>query len=153
MLHAVAVRSPHAHADVVRIATEHARRLPGVVAVLTAADVPGENRYGRKVKDEQVLVESRVRKVGDPIALIVAASREVALAARDAVEVEYRLLPAVLDPEAALADGAPEIHPGGNVCAENRVVAGEGEAGFAAAEVVVEDRVPDHLERACLPGA
>lgn len=75
MLHGAVLRSPHPHADIVRIDTERARGMPGVAAVLTAADVPGINSYGRKTKDEPVLAESRVRKAGDPVALVVAASR------------------------------------------------------------------------------
>ena len=138
MLHAVAVRSPHAHADVLRVDVARARSMPDVVAVLTAADVPGENRFGRKVKDESVLYADRVRRVGDPVALVVAETREAAAAALDAVHVEYRPLPAVFDPEAALSDGAPEIHPGGNVCADNAVRAGDAAAELSGSDVVVE---------------
>ncbi len=138
MLHAVAVRSPHAHADVLGVDVARARSVPGVVAVLTAADVPGENRFGRKVKDEQVLYADRVRRVGDPVALVVAVTREAAAAALDAVEVTYRALPAVFGPEAALADGAPEIHPGGNVCADNAVRAGDAAAELGRSDLVVE---------------
>ncbi len=138
MLHGAILRSPHPHADIVRIDTERARGMPGVAAVLTAADVPGINSYGRKIKDEPVLAESRVRKVGDPVALVVAASRAEAEAALGAIEVDYLPLRALFDPEEALADGAPAIHPGGNLVAENRVRAGDIADGFARADVVVE---------------
>lgn len=138
MLHARAVRSPHAHADIVRIDVQRALALPGVQAVLTAADVPGLNSYGRKLKDEPVLAADRVRKAGDPVALVVADSPEVAAAALGLVDVEYRLLSAVLTPEDALAEGAPLIHPGGNLLAEQALGFGDVEAGFALADVVVE---------------
>ncbi|MCU0482936.1 MAG: molybdopterin-dependent oxidoreductase [Chloroflexi bacterium] len=138
MLHARALRSPHPHAEVVRVYADRARRLPGVEAVLVAADVPGENRYGRKVKDQPVLADGVVRQVGDPVALVVADSPEAAAAALAAIEVEYRLLPAVFTPDEALADGAPALHPGGNLLAENRLRQGDVAAGFAAADVVVE---------------
>ena len=139
MLHARALRSPHAHAEIVRIDTERARRLPGVEAILTARDVPGENSYGRKVKDQPVLAEARVRQVGDPVALVVATSPEAAAAALAIIEVEYRLLPAVFTPDDALADGAPQIDPGGNLLAEHWLRSGDIAEGFARADVVVEN--------------
>jgi aldehyde oxidoreductase len=138
MLHGAVLRSPHPHADIVRIDTERARSMPGVAVVLTAADVPGINSYGRKIKDEPVLAESRVRKVGDPVALVVAASRAEAETALAAIKVDYVPLPALFDPEDALADGAPAIHPGGNLVAENRVRSGDIADGFARADVVVD---------------
>ncbi len=133
------LRSPHAHAEIVRIDTERARRLPGVEAILTARDVPGENTYGRKVKDQPVLAEARVRQVGDPVALVVATSPEVAAAALPLIEVEYRPLPAVFTPDDALADGAPQIDPEGNLLAENWLRSGDIAEGFARADVVVEN--------------
>ena len=138
MLHARVLRSPHAHAEIVRIDADRARRLPGVQAVMTARDVPGENSYGRKVKDEPVLADARVRKVGDPVALVVATSPEEAAAALAMIEVEYRLLPAVLTPDDALADDAPQIHPDGNLVAEHWLRSGDVAEGFARADVVVE---------------
>ncbi len=138
MLHARVLRSPHPHADILRIDTDEARALPGVEAVLTARDVPGENSYGRKLKDQPVLAETRVRQVGDPVALVVAVSPQVAAAALALIEVEYRLLPAVLTVEDALADGAPLIHSGSNVLAENWLRSGDVAAGFASADVVVD---------------
>ncbi len=137
MLHARALRSPHAHAEIIRIDTERARQLSGVLAILTASDVP-ENSYGRKVKDEPVLADARVRKAGDPVALVVATSPEVAASALAVIEVEYRQLPAVFTPDEALADGAPAIHPGGNLLAENWLRSGNIEDGFGRSDVVVE---------------
>ncbi len=139
MLHAAVLRSPHAHAEIVRVDVERARRMPGVVAVLTAQDVPSENTHGRKVKDEPVLAGDRVRMVGDPVALVVAISRDAATAALSHIEVEYRVLPAVLTPDDALAEGAPAIHPGGNLVAKSRVRTGDIDEGFARADVVVDD--------------
>jgi aldehyde oxidoreductase len=139
MLHARALRSPHPHAEIVRIDTERARRLPGVEAILTASDVPGKNGYGRKVKDQPVLADLRVRQVGDPVALVVATSPEAAAAALAMIEVEYRPLPAVFTPADALADGAPRIHPGGNLLAEHWLRSGAIAEGFARADVVVEE--------------
>ena len=139
MLEARVLRSPHAHADIVRIDASRALALPGVEAVLTAKDVTGQNSYGRKRKDEPVLAESRVRRVGDPVALVVAVSADVAAAALDLIDVEYRLLPAVFTPVDALADGAPQIYPGGNLLAENWLRHGDVGAALAASEIVVDE--------------
>ena len=138
MLHARALRSPHAHADIVRIDTERARLVPGVEAILTASDVPGLNSYGRRLKDESVLVETRVRKVGDPVALVVATTPEAAAEALSLIEVEYSQIRAVFTPDEALADDAPHIHPGGNLLAEHSLRSGDIEDGFVRADIVVE---------------
>lgn len=139
MLHARALRSPHPHADIECIDVARARALPGVVAILTVDDIPGARTYGRKLKDQPVLAESRVRQVGDPVALVVAESAAAAAAALEAIEVTYRPLPAFLSPEAALADGAPPIHPGGNLLAEHRLRTGDVAAALAGADIVVEE--------------
>jgi aldehyde oxidoreductase len=138
MLHARTLRSPHPHAEVVHIDTERARLLPGVQAILTARDIPGENSYGRKVKDQPVLAETIVRQEGDPIALVVATTPEAAAAALSMIEVEYRQLPAVFDADEALAEGAPRLHPDGNLVAEHWLRSGNIAEGFARADVVVE---------------
>ncbi len=138
-LHGRVLRSPHPHADIARLDTGRAARMPGVAAVLTAADVPGENAYGRRFKDQPVLAASRVRQVGDPVALVVADSPEAAAAALAAIEVDYRPLAALTSVDDALADGAPAIHPGGNLLADNWVRAGRDVAeALASADVVVE---------------
>ena len=138
MLHARALRSPHAHANIVRIDVERALALPGVEAILTARDVPGENSYGRKLKDQPVLAASRVRQVGDPVALVVATSPEAAAAALELIDVEYHPLAAVFSPDEALADGAPQVDPAGNLLAEHWLRSGDIAEGFARADVVVE---------------
>ena len=138
MLHARVLRSPHHHADVRRLDVEQARRAPGIVAVLTVEDVPGERTYGRKLKDQPVLVDGRVRQVGDPVALVVATTAQAAEAALSLVDVEYEPLEAVLDPEAALAADAPRVHPGGNLLAEQSLLVGDATAALASAAAVVE---------------
>jgi aldehyde oxidoreductase len=139
MLHARAVRSPHAHAEIVGIDAERALGLDGVVAVLTARDVPGKNSYGRRLKDQSVLVEHRVRQLGDAVALVVATSSEVATEALSLIDVQYRELPAVLSAQAALADRAPQIDAGGNLLSEKWLRLGDVAEGFARADVVVEE--------------
>jgi CO/xanthine dehydrogenase Mo-binding subunit len=115
-----------------------ARGMPGVVAVLTAADLPGANQIGCVRPDQPLLAADRVRFVADRVALVAAETRDEAHAAARAVRVDVRELPAVTDPVAALAPGAPEIHPGGNLAVHQKVRRGDPDGAFAAAPVVLE---------------
>ncbi|HZP95413.1 MAG TPA: xanthine dehydrogenase family protein molybdopterin-binding subunit [Candidatus Limnocylindria bacterium] len=110
MLHAAFVGSPYAHALVKRIDVGAARAVPGVRAVITGADVRPA-RFGRRLQDWPVLAWDRVRFIGDRVAAIAADTLEAAEDAARVVEVEYEELPAVFDPESALAADAPILHP------------------------------------------
>jgi CO/xanthine dehydrogenase Mo-binding subunit len=111
MLWAAFTTSPFAHARIVHIDTSAAKAVPGVKAVLTAADLPPGKRSGRMLYDWPVLAYDKVVFIGDRVAAIAAETREAAQAAALLVEVEYEELPAVLDVPAALAPDAPVIHP------------------------------------------
>ncbi len=113
LLHGALVLSVHARARVRRIDTSRALAHPGVAAVLTAADVPGERWYGLIEQDWPGLVAEGedVRCVGDVLAAVAACDRHTARAAAALVDVDYEVLPAVLDPDAALAPGAPRVNP------------------------------------------
>jgi xanthine dehydrogenase molybdenum-binding subunit len=113
LLHGALVLSPHARALVRRIDTARARSLSGVRAVATAADVPGQRWYGLLLDDWPgfVAVGEEVRCVGDVLAAVAADDARTARAAAALVEVEYERRPPVLDPEAALAPGAPQVNP------------------------------------------
>ena len=104
--------SPIAHGLIRRIDVSKARALPGVLAVITGADVP-DAWYGVSParEDEQILAKERVRYVGDEIAAVAAVDEETAERALKLIEVEFEELPAVFDPVAAMAPGAPVIHP------------------------------------------
>ena len=148
MLHAALVRSPHAHARIVRVDAEPARAVPGVAGVLTAPDlgspvpripaVPAPPAVGHAL--HPLLADGTVRYVGQPIAVVVADSRYMAEDAADAVRVEYESLPVVVHVEAALAPGAPVLHEalGGNTVFTREVRAGDPEAAFRDAAAVVE---------------
>lgn len=138
------LRSPHHHARITRLDVAQARALPGVVGVLTAADVPGSLNFGPLVQDRQVLATEEVRHMGEPVALVVAESRQAAERALQAIEVEYQPLPAVFDPVEALDPDAPQVHPGGNLLTEYDVSRGDLQAGFEQADLVMEEtfRVP-----------
>ena len=102
-------RSPHPHARIGRIDVSRARALPGVKAIVTGEDTPGY--IGLYLKDRHIFCRDRVRYVGDPVAGVAAVSEQVAEQALDLIDVEYELLPAVFDPEAGAAAGAPRLHP------------------------------------------
>ncbi len=149
-LHAAILRSPYAHADILSIDAEAARALPGVVAVLVGSDVAGVT--GTLVSSVRVPLEARaiaverVRYVGEPVAVAVAADRYQAEDALELIEVAYRPRPAVIDPEAALAAGAPLLHDavGSNLVSDRSFTYGDPEGAFAAAAhcVSVTTRYP-----------
>jgi selenium-dependent xanthine dehydrogenase len=113
LLHGVVKLSDHARAKVIRIDTSKAEALPGVVAVVTAKDVPGERWYGLIYPDWPGFVSEgeEVRCVGDFIAAVAADDRYIANQATQLIEVEYEVLEPVLDPEEALAADAPLVNP------------------------------------------
>jgi CO/xanthine dehydrogenase Mo-binding subunit len=109
-LHAVVLRSPHAHARIAELNVQKARSLLGVHAVLTAAEIPGRNLVPLIQADWPILAEQEVRHVGEAVALVAAESPEAAAAALRAIEVRYEPLPALLDAEEALAQGEILAH-------------------------------------------
>ncbi|MDA0260593.1 MAG: xanthine dehydrogenase family protein molybdopterin-binding subunit [Proteobacteria bacterium] len=138
MLHACFVRSEHPHARILSVDTSKAEKAPGVRAIITAEDA-GDELIGTLVTDTPVLAKDRVRYVGEAIAAVAADTADAAAAACQLVEVEYELLPAILTPEEALADGAAEIDPEGNVIISLHNERGDIEAGMRAADVVLEN--------------
>jgi CO/xanthine dehydrogenase Mo-binding subunit len=149
-LHAKLLRSPVPSGRIVRLDVARAKAMPGVRGVVTAADAPG--RTGWIVADQPLMASEVVRFAGEPIACVAADTEAQAAAAVAAIELEIEPLPAVVDLDAAVADGSPLVHPdwethtlafagprGGNVSWEVDLERGDVEAGFAAADVVVED--------------
>jgi aerobic carbon-monoxide dehydrogenase large subunit len=124
-LYACFLRADRAHAEIVSLNVEAARRSPGVVAVLTGADtakagyktaptliarLPGKGGFALRQPDRDVLAGGRVRFVGQEVALVVAQTALQAQDAAEAIDVEYRDLPVIADVDDALAAGAPKIH-------------------------------------------
>ncbi len=138
-LHARVVRSEHAHADIVGIDASEALNVKGVCGVYTHADIRGTNLHGLIRRDHRVLCDSRVRYRGDAIALVVGESEEAAERGRDLVHVKYSPLDVIATMDEAMADGAVEIHPGGNVMGDKRIRKGDVEKALAEAHVVVSD--------------
>ena len=150
MHHACIVRSPHGAAKIKSINIQPALDLPGVFAVFTGKDtekvgpVPcGASLPGLRVPHHHLLAMDRVYFVGHPVAVVVATDRYVARDAADLVEVDYEPLPAVTDPEKAIAPGAPPVHPEwpDNTAFTFHQEGGEVDKAFAEAEVIVKERI------------
>lgn len=134
-------RAGVAHGLLRSVETAAAERIPGVLRVLTARDVPGANRYGIIHKDAPVLVDTKVRHAGDAVALVVAETKEALQRALAALVVVIDPLPPVCTVDAALAPDAPLVHEGsteGNVLVHAVIQKGNAAAAFAACAAVVE---------------
>lgn len=139
MLYAKVLRSSVPHGVVIKIETGEALRVPGVVAVLTSRDVPGRNGVGIIVKDEPVLIEDRIRRVGDPLALVAAESLASANVAISKIRLEIKELPAVFTPQEAVAPDAPLLYEKGNILFHRKIRKGNMEEALAQADVVIEN--------------
>jgi aerobic carbon-monoxide dehydrogenase large subunit len=152
MLYAVVLRSVHAHARIGRLDASAARRLPGVVQVLTAEEIVGQVKdipprptpelEGVSVPEHPVLAREKVCYVGQPVAVVVAHDRYLARDALDHIEVDYQPLPPMMDPwDATHADSSP-IHEafGSNVVMRIRESRGDVQAAFAQADAIVHGR-------------
>ncbi len=154
MLYAKLVTSPHAHARIMSIDTSKAEALPGVHAVLTYKDVPrvvfssaGQSHPTPSPRDN-VSLDNKVRFVGDRVAVVAAETEEIAEEAARLIEVEYEILPAILDMEKAMEPGAPVIHDepdaegilnaSRNLVCHIEAEAGEVDKAFEEADLVVE---------------
>jgi len=111
MVYAKVLRSSYPHARLTRVDGSRAKKLPGVVAVLTRDDLKGMNAYfGPVVKDQAVVAVDRVRYVGDIIAAVAAEEKDIAEEALESITVEYEPLAAVFDPAEAMKPVAPILH-------------------------------------------
>ena len=165
MVHAVMLRSSHAHARITRIDTEQAKASPGVLAVYTGADIEGALQpmpcawllpdSDLKIAAYPCIASEVVRYTGDIVAVVVAEQPSQGYDALDLIEVDYEPLPSVTDPEAAAADGAPQLHADieGNQAFHWTVAGGDVDAAFAEAEasgVVIKERI---LQQRLIPNA
>ncbi|MFB8007121.1 molybdopterin-dependent oxidoreductase [Nocardia sp. NPDC056000] len=156
LLHMKLLRSPHAHARILRIDTEAAQRVPGVHAVLTHHDAPdrlyssARHEHPEEDPDDTRVLDDVVRYVGQRVAAVVADSEAAAEEGCRRIEVEYDVLPYVLDPEEAMRPDAPRVHakdakvariarPESNVVGEVHGEIGSVAAGFAEAAVIYEE--------------
>lgn len=141
MLYGATKRSDHPHARILNIDTSKAAKYPGLIAVLTHQDIPGDNIHGLIFDDWPCLASEKVRYVGDPIAIVAAETQEAASYAAKLIEIEYEVLPPVSDPIAAHEKVAPHVHEGredGNLLKHIKVQKGDIAQGRKEADVVVE---------------
>jgi aerobic carbon-monoxide dehydrogenase large subunit len=164
-LHVAVLRSPHAHARIRSVSVERALKVPGVVAVVTGADLLDTVSSlptnwvlpGMQVPDHRVLADKVARFQGDGIAAVVAADAYTAADAADAIDVGYEPLPAVTDPWQAAQRGAPLVHPGmagasedGNIVFRAPIYAGDYASARSRADVVIRQRLRNQN---LIPGA
>jgi CO/xanthine dehydrogenase Mo-binding subunit len=137
------LRSPYAHARIRSIDTREAEAMAGVIAVLTSKDFTDISPYmGRsKNKDHPIIAVDRAIFAGQPVAAVAAVDRATAEEALGKIHVDYEELPAVIDVDEAMADGAPRIHDFAerNICFQTELVKGDVEKGFAEADEIFED--------------
>ena len=138
MVHASAVRSQYPRARVLDIDASAALALPGVLAVLTADDVPN-NKVGHIQQDWDVMIAKGdvTRCVGDAICLVVAETEEILKEAKKLVKIDYEPLEPVRNIHEAMAENAPKLHPNGNLCQSRHVTRGDAKAALAKSKYVV----------------
>jgi CO/xanthine dehydrogenase Mo-binding subunit/aerobic-type carbon monoxide dehydrogenase small subunit (CoxS/CutS family) len=139
MLHGKILWSAYPHAEILGIDTSWAEAMEGVALVVTAKDIPGENRAGLLKLDQPAIAAEKVRFIGDPVAAVFAETQEIAEAALEKIQVNYRPLPGVFSPEAAARPDAPQVHEEDNLLHHARIVRGDVEAAFQRCDVVVEN--------------
>jgi len=140
------LRSTESHARIRTLDTTEGLKIPGVMGILTAKDIPGERFYGLIQKDQPLLADDRVRFRGEAMAVLVATDEGAAENALDAIRVDYEPLVTVFDPEDALKQGAPLVHEKGNLLYRRYLRKGDVEEGFSRSRV----RVKRHYITPCL---
>ncbi|MTI68527.1 MAG: aldehyde oxidase [Firmicutes bacterium] len=138
MLYGKTLRSikPHAY---INVDISKALNLEGVKAVLTAKDVPGKNHHGVLFKDHEVFCEKKVRRIGDPIAFVVAETEEIAENALDKIKVEYDEIEPIFDPIKAMDKDSPKVHDSSNIVYHYKLRQGNIDEGFKNCEKIVEN--------------
>ena len=139
MLYGSAVRAAYPRAVVRAIDTSAAEKVPGIVRVVTAADIPGENKVGHVKHDWDTLIPifGYTHYLGDAIALVCGEGLEAVEQAKKLVRVEYDVKTPVFDPHTAMQEGAPLVHRGGNILAHERLKRGDPDGAIAGAKYVV----------------
>jgi CO/xanthine dehydrogenase Mo-binding subunit/aerobic-type carbon monoxide dehydrogenase small subunit (CoxS/CutS family) len=140
MLYARVLRSPHHHARLLGLRLDTAEKLPGIVRIITAMDIPGENGLGDYSRNEPVLtpIGETAKMLGAPIALVLAETWQQARAGVDAIEVDYEVLPHTFDMDAALAEQTGKIYSHGNRLTEFSLQHGDLEQAFAGSDLILE---------------
>ncbi len=142
MLTVKVLRSPYPHANILNIDLSRAKKVKGVIDIITGADTKGV-KWGvfAYTRDQELLPTSRVRYVGDEVAAVAAVDKDAALEALSLIDVDYEVLPAVFDPLEAIKDGAPQLHDEypGNINVHVPIDVGDVDAAFKDCHLIRED--------------
>lgn len=141
MLYAVPVYSEYVYAEIISIDTSEVENFPGVVKVITHKDVTGVNKFGQIIKDFQIFANEKIFFNGDVIALVVAETKDIALAASKLIKLQAKKLKPVLDAEEAMKPESEILHPENksNIINEHRVRRGDTEKGFSNSEIIIDE--------------
>ena len=145
MLYGGVFRSTVPHAYIKKLNLEKARALPGVACVLDHTAIPGKNRFGIIFKDEPCLVDDKVRRYGDAIAVVAAETPDLVQDALDLIEVEYEELEAVSTFERALEEDSPKVHGDTNVNVTKHLEHGNVDEAWEKCDVIVENTYSTHI--------
>lgn len=139
MLHAGVFRSSIVHGVIKKLDISKAQAIPGVAAVLTSKDVPGRNGVGMVFKDEPVLVEDKIRRYADAIALVAAETQDLVEEALEAIEIEYEEYEGVFSVEDAAKEDAPKIHGNTNIHLQRHLEHGNVDEAFKECDIIIEN--------------
>jgi CO/xanthine dehydrogenase Mo-binding subunit len=141
MLYLKIKRAVYPHAYLRKLNIEKAKKLPGVVKIITAADIPQVKNFGLIIKDQPVLIGigEKMRYMGDALAIIIAEDREVASKAVKLIEADIEKLEVISNPLRAMEKNAPLIHKDGNVLSTHFLEKGDVEQGFSSADLIEEN--------------
>ncbi|MFC1814614.1 xanthine dehydrogenase family protein molybdopterin-binding subunit [Thermodesulfobacteriota bacterium] len=137
MIYGKVLRGPFPRARIIKIDITKTESLSGIT-VLTHQDIPGRNATGPMIADQPILAAKEINFYGEAVMIVGADSEERAEETLDFIKVDYEPLEAVLDSQAALEEGAPEIHAGGNLAGHIKIRKGDTEKGFQAADIIIE---------------
>jgi CO/xanthine dehydrogenase Mo-binding subunit len=164
MLYARALRSNFPHAKILHVDVERAKRVSGVVTVVTGQEVAQYGLFGMTIKDQPILAVDKVRYIGDPIAAVAAIDEEAAEEALSLIRMEYKELPSIFDPVESMKPHSPLIHEnmmdyehtpvaiplaGTNICSHFRLLVGDVEEGFSSSDEVFEDTFTTQAQSNC----
>jgi len=141
MLYLKIKRAVHPHAYLRKLDIEKAKKIPGVVKIITAADVPQVKNFGLIIKDQPVLIGigQKMRYMGDALAIVIAENKEVASKASKLIKAEVEKLEVISNPFRAMEDDAPLIHKGGNILSTHFLEKGDIKKGFSEANIIEEN--------------
>lgn len=134
----------------IKVDKSEALKHPEILYIFTAEDVIGSNCHGVLIRDQEVFCSKKVRRIGEPIAFVVAKSYEAAKEAAKLINIEYKELPAIFDPREAMKDDAPKVHDGiSNLIYQYKLRDGDIAQGFKNSDIIVENNYETSMVEHC----